>query len=170
MKPEDVKIGMKVYSKIYNSIVEVVWIPFGKIKVNYIKARYRNVVINLGFDDIEPYTEKPEFTWDKSVPTIGEPIFSKYDNNWYIEVDRSKPVIFDKKILIKIANNDSKESLTETLMCAIVPASRYPFSLDCGCSNCKILIPLTYTPKEREVTMKEVEEKFGCKIKIKAEG
>lgn len=170
MKPKDVKIGMKVHTGTSSDIYEVLKYP--KLdRVYVIECRSsKGYICDVSLDSVVPCEEKPEFTWDKSVPTIGEPIFSKYDNNWYIEVDRSKPVIFDKKILIKIANNDSKESLTETLMCAIVPASRYPFSLDCGCSNCKILIPLTYTPKEREVTMKEVEEKFGCKIKIKAEG
>lgn len=111
--------------------------------------------------------EQPEFTWDYSVPTIGKPIFSKGDNNWYIEVDRRKPIIFDKKICIKITNN-SVDSLTGTLLCAIVPNSQYPFSLDCGCSNCKILIPVTYTPKVQEMTIEQIEEKLGHKIKIVA--
>lgn len=184
MKHDDVKIGMKVTvqnSKKYSGVYTVLVLPIYKSVGNYLGYPVGNYWVKLkkGFDpyievlvsDVEPYiepeVEQPKFTWDTSVPTFGEP-FKLNNTSWYIRVDGSKSALFDPPIVVKDISSNNFDSYK---LCAIVSNSnsRFIYNEGYGKNDGSLVLPVTYTPKEREVTMKEVEEKFGCKIKIIAE-
>lgn len=102
--------------------------------------------------------------WDKSIPTIGEP-FEKCDD-LFVKIDNSKPILFPypKDTYYFIGNSAIKFNLY-----AIVPQTKYHYIgfWERRLDDLYVKIEYEKPEKEIEITMKEVEEKFGCKVKIK---
>lgn len=108
--------------------------------------------------------KQPEFVWDNVVHTIDKP-FQHTDGNWYIKVDGSVGAIYDKpKQFCYFKTYDNSVQSCEVY--AIVPTTPYKYiSLDNRwCQD--MFLPVTYNPKVIEVTMDDLEKKYGCRVKI----
>lgn len=108
--------------------------------------------------------KRPEFVWDNVVHTIDKP-FQHTDGNWYIKVDGSVGAIYDKpKQFCYFKTYDNSVQSCEVY--AIVPTTPYKYiSLDNRwCQD--MFLPVTYNQKVIEVTMDDLEKKYGCRVKI----
>ena len=175
MKLEDVKIGMKVHfpkSKKFTGVYTVSSIPQYKCGEYWIKVVDDNSIVHelicqFAEPYIKPKVEQPEFTWDKSVPTCGVP-FKLTNGKWYIGVDGSKSAMFQTPIEV---HDVTTRLLDSYKLCAIVSNStiRFIFNEGYGIDNGCLILPVTHTPKVKEMTVNEIEEKLGHKIKIISE-
>lgn len=168
MDINDIKIGMKVRHGNYCRTMEVVSFD---TQYELVYCKHQDYTLPLSFNvRTLDFAEPPEFTWDKSVPTVGEP-FKHTNGSWYIKIDDSKPKLFEQPIEVY----SSKLILLK--LCAVVPNSsvRYIFTdgFIYACDGRSYYLPVTYTPKELEVTvdvLKEFYEKQNnIKVKVIAE-
>lgn len=169
MKFEDVRFGLLVVYK-NNDIGKVTSIGvYSKdIIINIFDVVDRHVFCTA--DDIEPFFEgdfmkqkQKEFTWDKSVNTIDKPF--ERNGSWYIKVDGSVGSIYEKPKQFCYFNTYDN-SVQSCEIYATVPTTPYKYiSLDNRwCQD--MFLPVTYNQKVIEVTMDELEKKYGCRVKI----
>ena len=166
MKVEDVKLGMKVHlpeSTKYTKIYNVLQLPQLKMGNYWVKLKcgcdlYVEVLLKNIKPYIEPKVEQPEFTWDKSVPTVG--IWFNKNGSRFKEIDSNTPVVLKEPINVYDDNN------FEFTLLAIVPKSEWPFVLLGGMRKGKHYIKLRQDNEMNELTVEQIEEKLGYKIKI----
>lgn len=166
MKPEDVKIGMKVMMEnnplsLYE-IISTVKFCYQNYYVDVKKLSNGNVTNGVNVSTLIP-AEQPEFTWDKKISTIGKPF--TYKDKWYIQVDGSKSALFEqpKTFYSIIDGNTPKYNVY-----AIIPQSDLRYILKDTRVSYDMFLPVTHTPRVQEMTVEEIEEKLGHKIKIVA--
>lgn len=167
MKFEDVEVGMKA---VWNN-TDIIKVVSKNHKSEYIQyeSYFSDTIGYCIASEIEPFIgavkHQPEFVWDYTVRTIGEPFESK-NGKWFIKVDGSISSVYDKpKTFYYYKNYDN--SVQESKVYAIVPNTPYKYILMDNRMCCDMFLPVTYNPKEIEVTMEELEKKYGCKVKIK---
>lgn len=167
MKIEDVKIGMKIvvpknerYPYVYT--VEKIK-PYTKPDVIRC-VNEQGIPYNFYVSTIEPYIEpkekQPEFTWDKSVPTIGKPM--EHVGRWFIEIDSKVSIVFNKPISVY-----KYGFKTECYLIAILKDHAYPFIFTEEATNTKCYLPVTYTRKVIELTVDILKEFYEKENKIK---
>lgn len=158
MKIEDVKIGMIVKHINYLKPLEVdcFWLDTG-----IVTCKHGDYILPISFNakDLE-LVEDGEFSWDKSVPTIGKPM--EHVGRWFIEIDSKVTIVFNKPISVY-----KYGFKTESYLIAIIKDHAYPFIFTEEATNTKCYLPVTYTPNVIELTVDILKEFYEQQNKIK---